>query len=114
MRAGRAHQEQVGQRGGDQRSASGGGLPLPELSARGGRLRVYEIPSLHPSTLSGARAVLGVSSAMPAVLVTTIVLGMLAFPYVVSSQPSVSSVPDKRVIVVPLARAACPCQNPSA
>jgi len=49
----------VGQRGGDQRSASGGGLPLPELSARGGRLRVYEIPSLHPSTLSGARAVLG-------------------------------------------------------
>ena len=71
----------MGQRGGDQRSASGGGLPLPELSARGGRLRVYEIPSLHPSTLSGARAVLGVSSAMPAVLVTTIVLGMLAFPY---------------------------------
>jgi hypothetical protein len=104
----------VGQRGGDQRSASGGGLPLPELSARGGRLRVYEIPSLHPSTLSGAGAVLGVSSAMPAVLVTTIVLGMLAFPYVVSSQPSVSSVPDKRVIVVPLARAACLCQNPSA
>ena len=92
----------------------GGGLPLPELSARGGRLRVYEIPSLHPSTLWGARAVLGVSSAMPAVLVTTIVLGMLAFPYVVSSQPSVSSVPDKRVIVVPLARAACLCQNPSA
>lgn len=56
----------------------GGGLPLPELSVRGGRLRVYEIPSLHPSTLSGARAVLGVSSAMLAVLVTTIVLGMLA------------------------------------
>ena len=48
---------------------------------------------------------------MLAVLVTTIVLGMLAFPYVVSSQPSVSSVPDKRVIVVPLARAACLCQN---
>jgi hypothetical protein len=92
----------------------GGGLPCQNYPPGGGRLRVYEIPSLHPSTLWGARAVLGVSSAMPAVLVTTIVLGMLAFPYVVSSQPSVSSVPDKRVIVVPLARAACLCQNPSA